>query len=483
MATLPKIMLAHSPPPEQISSEVSQTSDSDDRRASPINTELRMESEKLQTVNQDLQVINEEFQVVNEELQTVNEELQAVNEELQVVNEELNRKIAELDRANADLINVFASIQIPVIFLYLDGRIARFNPQATAIFALIDSDIGRMITDLNAHFCDDDMHILIAEALESLALVDRIIHQPTQDRWWNMHIQPYRTLTDEISGVVMTFTDITTLKQTEVALQESCDVLEQRVTVRTRELGLMNLALQAEMAERIRSEQAREEILQRLVTAQEEERRHIARELHDQMSQDLTALILGLKVLQNNGDLGAPTVEHIAQLQTMAVQISEDVRNLAVELRPLVLDDLGLVIALSNYVEQWSARANVAVDLHVSELDGVHLPLAVETTLYRLVQEALNNVRKHAQAFEVSVIIERRTNEVRLIVEDDGVGFAILDPSRAPDPTVQLNPTLQLGLIGMQERVMILGGTLAIESSLGSGTTIFVRIPLPIARK
>ncbi len=462
MATMPKILLTHSLPYEQISSGVSQTSDSDDRRAPPVNTELHTVNEQLQTVNGELRVINEEFQVVNEELQ--------------VVNAELNQKIAELDRANADLINVFASIRIPVIFLHLDGRIARFNPQATAIFALIDSDVGRKITDLNAHFCDDDIHLLITQALESLTQVDRIIHQPTQDRWWNIHIQPYRTLTNEISGVVMTFTDITTLKHTEVALQESCDVLEQRVTARTRELGLMNLALQAEMAERIRSEQAREQILQRLVTAQEEERRHIARELHDQMSQDLTALILGIKALQGNGKIGAHMVERITQLQAMAVQISEDVRSLAVELRPLALDDLGLVIALSNYVEQWSARAHVAVDLHLSELDGVHLPLVVETTLYRLVQEALNNVRKHAQAFEVSVIIERRANEVRLIVEDDGVGFTI------PDPTLPTN-LLQLGLIGMQERVMILGGALAIESSLGSGTTIFVRIPLPIAKK
>jgi two-component system CheB/CheR fusion protein len=145
---------------------------------------------------------------------------------------------------------------------------------------------------------------------------------------------------------------------------------------------------------------------------------------------------------------------------------------MAVKLRPSVLDDLGLPLALSNYVEQWSARAHVAADLHMSGLESERLPLAVETTLYRLVQEALNNVLKHAHASEVSVIIERRVDEMRLIIEDDGGGFSMPPPS---------NPELtqQLGLIGMHERVTLLNGTLTVESAPGSGTSIFARIPLP----
>jgi two-component system, chemotaxis family, CheB/CheR fusion protein len=112
------------------------------------------------------------------------------------------------------------------------------------------------------------------------------------------------------------------------------------------------------------------------------------------------------------------------------------------------------------------------VDLHTSGLDGERLPLVVETTLYRLVQEALTNVLKHARASEVSVIIERNADEVRLIVEDDGGGFS------APPASSDADATPRLGLVGMQERVALLNGTLTVESASDSGTTLFARLPL-----
>ncbi len=432
-------------------------------------SDLQEANRDLTVVNAELRSINEELHVTNEEFQTSKEEIQSINEELQTVNAELSRKIAELDRANADLANLFASTQTPAIFLRADGRIARFTPQATALFALIETDIGRPFTDINARFHNGDLRPQIAQVLQTLDPVELVVHQPEQDRWWSLHIRPYRTLADLIDGVVLTFADITSLKRAEAVLQESHDVLERRVVARTQDLVVTNAALQAQIAERASGEQAREQLLQQLVAAQEEERRHIARELHDQLGQDLTALILGLKALQSIAAVEPHVAEHIVQLQTMAVQIGEEVRRMAVQLRPSVLDDLGLALALSNYVEQWSARAHVAVDLHSSGLDGARLPLAVETTLYRLIQESLTNVLKHARASEVSVIVERRADEVRLIVEDDGAGFTF--------PTVP-GAVPQLGLIGMQERLVLLGGTLTIESAPGSGTTIFARIPL-----
>jgi two-component system, chemotaxis family, CheB/CheR fusion protein len=145
---------------------------------------------------------------------------------------------------------------------------------------------------------------------------------------------------------------------------------------------------------------------------------------------------------------------------------------LAVQLRPAVLDDLGLSVALTNYVEQWSARAMVAIDLHSGGLDGVRLPLAVESTIYRLVQEALTNVLKHASAESVSLILECSASELRLIVEDNGIGFDVALIRE------QAHTQQQFGLLGMDERVAQLGGTLTIESTLGSGTTVFVAIPL-----
>lgn len=399
-------------------------------------------------------------------------EHQAANEELQSINADLTRKIEVLVRANAALANLFASIQIPAIVLSGDGRIARFTPHAGELFALIEADVGRPITDLDARLSIGELPRLIAQVLQTQAPANLVIHRPEEGRWWNVQLRAYRTLSGLIDGVVLTFADVSPLKRAEATLQDAHDELERRVAERTEALAHANRALQTQVAERAQSERARRQLLQQLVTAQEEERRHIARELHDQLAQDLTGLILGLKALQDSAPADAQRAERIAQLQAMAVGIAEEVRGLALKLRPSVLDDLGLALALSNYIEQWSARANVAVDLHTSGLDEHRLSLAVETTLYRLVQEALTNVMKHAQAAEVSVIIERHADEVRLIVEDDGRGFS------APPAPSEPDELPRLGLTGMQERVALLNGTLTIESAPGSGTTIIARLPL-----
>ncbi|WP_129675313.1 chemotaxis protein CheB [Candidatus Chloroploca sp. Khr17] len=437
--------------------------------------ELQETNVDLTAANEELRSLNEELQATNEEQQTAKEEIQSINEELQTVNAELSSKIIELDRANADLANLFASAQIPAIFLSQDSRITRFTPQATELFALIESDIGRPLSDLRTYFHHDNLPLLITRVLQTVTAIEEVIHQPERDRWWSMHIRPYHTLAGTVDGVVLTFADISTLKQAEAVLQNARNDLEKRVTARTDELALTNVALQAQVAARTRGERTRQRLLQQLLMAQEEERSHIARELHDQMGQDLTALILGLKALQDRLSTDNPSAERVTQLQTMAMQISQEIRNLAVQLRPSVLDDLGIILALRNYVEQWSARTHVAVDLHTSGLDESRLPLAVETTIYRLVQEGLTNVLKHAKASEVSIIIERDADRVRVIIEDDGLGFNI------PANWDTLVGTQQLGLIGMRERVKLLGGNMTIESEPGSGTRIFALIPLPAA--
>jgi PAS domain S-box-containing protein len=227
-----------------------------------------------------------------------------------------------------------------------------------------------------------------------------------------------------------------------------------------------------ESRERERSERARTELLGRLVFAQEDERRRIAREMHDQFGEQLTALGLRIRGLKEaaagRDDLSA----QIAALEEVAQQLDRDVDHLVWELRPTALDDLGLRAALANYIQDWSQRVRVPADLHTTGLTTERLPSEIETTLYRIAQEALNNIAKHAQARHVEIILERRTDQVSLIVEDDGVGF----------DTADIAEQRGFGLLGMQERAALVGATVQIESAPGDGTAIFVRMPtIPVA--
>ena len=213
-----------------------------------------------------------------------------------------------------------------------------------------------------------------------------------------------------------------------------------------------------------RNERARAELLGRLVFAQEDERRRIAREMHDQFGEQLTALGHRIASLREAAAGQPLLLERIDALHAVAQQIDRDVDDLVWELRPTALDDLGLRAALSNYVQNWSARSGIVAQLHASSLVDERLGPEKETTLYRIAQEALTNVAKHSRATQVELVLERTPEHVLLIIEDDGVGFAT-------DAT-----TGGFGLLGMQERASLVGATLEIESSAGQGTTILVRM-------
>jgi PAS domain S-box-containing protein len=217
------------------------------------------------------------------------------------------------------------------------------------------------------------------------------------------------------------------------------------------------------------AERARTELLARLVFAQEDERRRIAREMHDQFGEQLTALGRGIGALKEACGDRADLRAKVEALEAIARQLDRDVDQLVWELRPTALDDLGLRAALANYLHDWSARVGISAELHTSGLLDDRLASETETTLYRIAQEALTNVAKHAQAKNVDVILERRSDSVLLIVEDDGVGFE--PPAGNGGRSDQ-----GFGLLGMQERAALVGASLQIESAAGKGTTVFVRM-------
>ncbi len=213
-------------------------------------------------------------------------------------------------------------------------------------------------------------------------------------------------------------------------------------------------------------EHLRRQLLERVIATQEDERRRISRELHDSTSQNLTSLLVGLRNLQET--CGDPSIaKQAADLRRVASQTLEEVHELSSRLRPGVLDDLGLTAALERLTREWQARHKIPLDLliHIGE---ARLPDEVETAIYRIVQESLTNVARHAQARSVSVLVERRGEDVVTVVEDDGLGF---DPSHSFDER-------RLGLAGMRERAELLGGRFTIESAPGHGTSIHVQIPL-----
>lgn len=235
--------------------------------------------------------------------------------------------------------------------------------------------------------------------------------------------------------------------------------LERKVARRTVELSQANELLRAER-ERLQA------LSRRLVDAQEAERRYIAHEIHDEAGQALASLLLGLGLLEREV-APAPARLRVGELKAVAAAIYDSLHRLATDLRPVSLDRLGLAPALRQHAGQVAARSGLEVQFEAVGLEKVRLRPQAETALFRIVQEALTNVVRHAQATRADVLLERRDGRVIAMVEDDGVGF---EHPRAASGQ-------RLGLQGMRERAEMLGGTLTIETAPGAGTTVLVEVP------
>jgi signal transduction histidine kinase len=225
------------------------------------------------------------------------------------------------------------------------------------------------------------------------------------------------------------------------------------------------------ITERKRAEEIQSQFLERVISAQEEERRRIAQELHDETGQSLMFLLVGLRTIQDSRTLKEVKAQ-AARLRKVTSQAMKEVQRLAHGLRPSMLDDMGLEAALTRYASDFAQAHGLTVEVDTIGLAGERLPVHIETTLFRIAQEALTNIVKHAAAKHVSILLNRHVSDIQMVVEDDGIGVELRsDPKTAPS-------SFHLGLYGMSERVSMLGGTIAIESARRKGTTIHVRIPL-----
>ena len=212
------------------------------------------------------------------------------------------------------------------------------------------------------------------------------------------------------------------------------------------------------------SQRVARDTLRRIVAGQEAERSRMARELHDQTGQALTSILLGLRSIE---DAKPDQIrDRVAGLRGLVTEALQDVRRLAVDLRPSTLDDFGVVTAIHRLCSDVAAKSGISIDFHATR-EGDRMSREVESCLYRVVQEGLTNVIKHAAAGNVSVLLAPGERDLTLIVEDDGVGF---DPAAVDGA--------RLGLVGMRERVALVDGSLTVESAQGGGTTLRVTVPL-----
>jgi signal transduction histidine kinase len=222
--------------------------------------------------------------------------------------------------------------------------------------------------------------------------------------------------------------------------------------------------------EQVRAGRERAQVLsQKLMAAQEAERRHLARELHDEIGQALTAIKINLQAVQRAaGEIARPRLEESMGIIDRALQ---QVRNLSLDLRPSLLDDLGLAAALRWYLDRQAQRAGFSAEF-TTDPPGIRAPANLETACFRVAQEALTNIVRHAQAKRVRLDLRQSNSELCLRVRDDGIGFEV---GEARQRAVRGS---SLGLLGMQERVLLIRGRFEIRSSPGRGTEVQVRLPL-----
>jgi signal transduction histidine kinase len=371
-------------------------------------------------------------------------ELQVHAEEITAQNDELRRTQSELEQARSRYADLYDFAPIGFITLSRSGLVSDVNIAGAALLGF----------DRN-----------FAEGLPIASAIDAAHRRRLRvflAGCWQHPLGPARTLeipTRDTPGRLLRLTcRVQGSGRTARLFTAIVDVTEER-----------RLELErAEALERVKA------LIEQLVTVQEEERRRIALNLHDHIGQQLTALRLALGSMRDEPPANGRT-QQLDRIDELTSRMDHDLDFLAWELRPAALDDVGLEAALAQFVTSWSNQHQVAAEFHGSRWEGERLPTHVESNLYRITQEALNNVVKHAGATHVSVLLERRADEALLIVEDNGRGFDVKKARAARSRHAGM------GLVGMEERSALIGANLQFEAAPGKGSTLFIRVPLSSA--
>lgn len=382
----------------------------------------------------------------------------------------LQQAAEALHESEARLSAIFAHAAVGLSELDLSGRFLRVNEALCSLLGRTPEELLQLsaldVTHPESH---KDTREVVERAMHTggpESLDKQYVRPDGTAVWANSTVTLLRDDAGDPRSLLVATTDLTERRRYESWLLQAKEELEARVAERTTELAGALAALEVALLER-------SGLLARVVAAQEEERRRISRELHDETGQLLTGLSLNLRALEDTIDDPGKARAVLRDLRTLADAIAKGLHRIAVEMRPTSLDDVGLVPALRTYIEEWSERAGIPTAFEAVGMEECRLPPGLETIVYRVVQEALTNAARYAVpagATRVSVTLQRAGANFQATIEDDGPGF---DPEEAARRG-------RLGIAGMQERAAMAGGTLDVESARGEGgTTVYLRIPLP----
>jgi two-component system CheB/CheR fusion protein len=404
--------------------------------------ELETSNEEFKAANEEVTSVNEELQSANEELETSKEELQSLNEEMQTVNHQLEQKVAELESTNNDLDNLLSITEVATILLDRELRIKRFTSATTKLLRVIDSDVGRPISDLAKSFTDDELLSDAQRVLENLTPLATEI-QDNSGRSYLRRIVPYRTEANRIEGVVITITDVSDRVERERGLRDYSAHLEQDVAKRTAQL---------------------EELAHEMADLTEQERQRLGRQLHDTLGQQLTAIGVLAATLKGHHRRVPAEAEAVAEkLDASIEEAKRQIRSLSKGLFPVDVDAQGLRIALEELAKEITSIFRIACQFECDDSVPIEDNFTA-TQLFLIAREAVQNAARHAKATQLTIKLHD-TDGIWLSVEDNGRGLP-----------KDVEGGGGMGLRIMRHRSDLIGGTLQVESLDGRGTRVLLHV-------